>query len=279
MTHCPQCDAKIDESMSFCEACGTALDWAAQQELASQVEPSEQDVQPEPASQMASVEPNMQEQELDNEPPIVSPTKSKPKKQRQPIDVKKLAIFSTIGVLLISIATVFTLSWIALPSPQKWLNTTNEAFLNGDTQTFYDAFSKPAPMISNAETFYAEMASEWPAITQKLQQDISKGKSYATFQNSEGRDILELRVVKKWGMTDVTMRYFPVEVTIVASKKHQTITLQDIELFSVHDNEAFTLYAVPGSYSIEITHKGQTENKMIILQSNEAHQHILGDAS
>lgn len=274
MTYCPQCDAKIDESMSFCEACGKELDWA--QQLPSQAEPSEQ--APEQHDD-ESIQHAQRDEASDEEPPVVSPTKLKPKKERKPIDIKKLVMASTIGVLLISIATIFTLSWMALPSAQKWLDQTNEAFLQGDVEAFYNAFSKPAPMISNAETFYAEMASEWPTITQKLQQDIDKGKSYATFQNSEGRDLLEMRVVKKWGMTDVTMRYFPVEVTLVASKKHQTITLQDIELFSIHDNETFTLYAVPGSYPLEITHKGTTENRMIILQSNEAHKHVLGDAS
>lgn len=270
MTRCSLCEAKIDESMAFCETCGKELDWprAIDDEQRS---PSLEPLSP----------PNSEEstplREL--EEPVISPVKLRPKKESKPIDVRKLVSYSAIGVLLISIATVFTLSMLAMPSAEKWLDHTNAAFLHEDKATFYEAFAKPVTMIANEQTFYEELASDWPTITAKMQEDIQKGKTYATFQNSEGRDILEMHITKKWGMTDISIRYLPVEVTLVAPKKHQTIQIEGTELFSVHEQEIFKLYAVPGSYNMSVTYKGQTSEQMIILQNNEAHEHVIGDAS
>ncbi|MEE1131721.1 MAG: hypothetical protein UHX00_08905 [Caryophanon sp.] len=306
MTQCLQCEAKIDESMSFCESCGTKLDWSEKtdelqpaddvmtqtdepsteeknDEPSNEREADEQDTEPPLAEMEEKVNeeavPEATEQPFQEEvPPVISPTKTKPKPEKKPVDRTKIMLSSTIGVLLIAVATVFTLSFLALPSPQKWLDKANEAFVAGDKETFYDAFSKPEPMVANRDTFYEELASDWPNIVAQMQRAIEKETPFSTFQTIEGRDILELTVVKKWGMTDVTVRYLPAEVTIVAAKKHQTIILPNMELFSVRDNEEFTIYAVPGSYEIELHYKGENKENMIILQSAASKPHVLGAA-
>lgn len=286
--------------MSFCESCGAKLEWPSEatdapptdnvnetfeeagSEQINETQPQDAE-QPEALTNNDEVETETAEikevAEEKEEAPVISPTKTKPKKEKKPVDRKKLAMASTIGVLCIAIATVFTLSFLALPSPQKWLDNANEAFIEGDKETFYNSFSKPEPMISNSETFYEELASDWSNIVAQMERAIEKDLPFATLQTSDGRDILQLTVVEKWGMTDVTVRYLPVEVTIVAAKKHQTIMLPNMELFSVRDDEAFTLYAVPGSYSVELTYKGESKKDMMILQSTTSQPHVLGDAS
>lgn len=307
MTQCPQCEAKVDESMSFCESCGVKLDWsettddvATETDESSTVEktdePSnerESDAQTdEPSNEreadVQTNEPPLAEKDAqqtdiaaplqEEVPPVISPTKTKPKPEKKPVDRTKIMLSSTIGVLLIAVATVFTLSFLALPSAQKWLDNANDAFLAGDKEAFYNAFSKPEPMVATIDTFYEELASDWPNIVEQMQRAIEKETPFSTFQTTEGRDILELTVVKKWGMTDVTVRYLPAEVTIVAAKKHQTIILPNMELFSVHDNEEFTIYAVPGSYAVELLYKGENTKNMIILQSSASKAHVLGAA-
>ncbi|OCS90519.1 zinc ribbon domain-containing protein [Caryophanon latum] len=306
MTQCLQCEAKIDESMSFCESCGTKLDWS---EITNALQPNDdatiqtaesstEEKNDEPSNERADDAQNPElpiaevdeivkkeavseatEQLLQEEiPPVISPTKTKPKPEKKPVDRTKIMLSSTIGVLLIAVATVFTLSFLALPSAQKWLDNANEAFLAGDKEAFYNAFSKPEPIVATSDTFYEELASDWPNIVAQMQRAIDQETPFSTFQTTEGRDILELTVVKKWGMTDVTVRYLPAEVTIVAAKKHQTIVLPNMELFSVHDNEQFTIYAVPGSYTVELLYKGEHTKNMIILQSSASKTHVLGAA-
>ena len=84
MTHCSLCEARVDESMAFCETCGKELDWpnADKAQQTSPLPPPEE--------------------------PVISPTKLRPKKERKPINKRKVLSYSTIAILVICLRASLT---------------------------------------------------------------------------------------------------------------------------------------------------------------------------
>lgn len=274
MNRCPKCDAAIDDSMAYCESCGERVT-LQQSTTEEQIESKfELDAVLEKISQQETVEIPIHTddtQELEASPTTaVAQQKNSKKhiKNTRTVNVATMMSYSIIIVLLSAVIGVFTLLWSVLPSPQKWLDDTNTAFEQKNMPAFYDAFVKPAPMIATEETFYHELATNWPTLSAQLQEAIDKKQSFAVLSDSTGRDILEFNLIKTFGLTDASVRYLPTEVTIIAPLQYETISIGNTELFSIYAQEIFNVYAVPGTYTMHLTHKGQTQQQTVILQTN-----------
>ena len=286
---CTNCQQPIDDTMAYCEACGSRITLQPPTDEAT-VETQSLDIDeiiaaasmpptpvktneateniPPPASapettqavETPSVPPKEQEKENEKE-------QEKKKKQRKPLPIALMLSYTLITVLLVSIVGIFTLLWSALPSPQKSLDAINSAFEQQNNQNFYDAFIKPSPMIATPEHFFETFVDEWPLLSLQLQSAIDEEKNFAVLQNAAGEDIIEMNITSTYGLSNMSLRYLPINITLIAPRQYETIVIGDIELFSIYAKEIFNIYAVPGTYDMNISHKDRTATVPITLQA------------
>lgn len=276
---CTNCQQPIDDTMAYCEACGSRITLPPPTSEAT-VETQNLDIDEIIAA--ASMPPtsvktneaietifppaSAPETTQIAETPSVPPKEEK-KKQRKPLPIALVLSYTLITVLLVSIVGIFTLLWSALPSPQKTLDSINSAFEQQNHQTFYDAFIKPSPMIATPEHFFETFVDEWPLLSLQLQAAIDEEMEFAVLQNAAGEDIVEMNITSTYGLSNMSLRYLPVDITLIAPLQYETIVIGDTELFSIYAKEIFNIYAVPGTYDMTLSHKNRTATVPITLQA------------
>lgn len=280
---CTNCQQPIDDTMAYCEACGSRITLPPPTDEAT-VETRNLDIDeiiaaasmpPTPVKTNEATEtipPPASAPETTQavETPSVPPKekeKEKEKKQRKPLPIALMLSYTLITVLLVSIVGIFTLLWSALPSPQKSLDAINSAFEQQNNQTFYDAFIKPSPIIATPEHFFETFVDEWPLLSLQLQAAIDEEKNFAVLQNAAGEDIIEMTITSTYGLSNMSLRYLPANITLIAPLQYETIVIGETELFSIYAKEIFNIYAVPGTYDMNISHKDRTATVPITLQA------------